>query len=89
MPVTELPSLYSDENDQGASKQKEEPINKTTINIVIESLLKYFFHCLNISFSAMSSQNSVSVLDSVYVTEVTDSSNPTSQDKSRLQRCIL
>lgn len=45
MPFTELPSLYSAENNQGASKQKQEPINKTTINMVIELLLKYFSQC--------------------------------------------
>jgi len=41
----ELPSLYSDENHVGPSKQNQEPINKTTINIVIEPLFKYFFQC--------------------------------------------
>lgn len=29
MPFKELPCLHSDENDQGATKQKQEPINKT------------------------------------------------------------
>lgn len=45
MPFTELQSLYSAENNQGASKQKQEPINKTTINMVIELVFKHFSQC--------------------------------------------
>lgn len=82
MPFTELPSLYWDENEQGASKQKQEPINKTTINTVIEPLFKYFFECfVTPEFSFCSGLH--------LHTDMTDLSNSASQDKTKVQRCIL
>lgn len=79
MPFTRLPSLYLDESKERVSKQKEEHINKTAINIVIEALLR-------MSFSFVSFQNSVSALDSAYLAELIDASDSDSQDKSKLQR---
>lgn len=81
MPFIELPYRYWDENEQGASKQKQEPINKT-INTVIEPLYKYFFECfVTPEFSFCSGL--------CLRTEVTDLSNSASQDKSKVQRHIL